>query len=322
MSKKLKPDCYANWVNDCHSNEECCSGICYVGDANNWRDGVCQPKSSTIQGNCLPKWSNSCKESVNCCTGYCDKGPESVWLSGVCKSREILGVKPQGKREILFFMTDFSSDHLPLNIAVKDCQKNWFNKCQSDVECCSNYCYMEPGMKWQYGICKERRDIESIEQKNCYPMFYEGCQDNSDCCTDLLCDKRHGVNIGTCKPYTALKILNEDNEWIECFEDWYEFCTEDEHCCSGICHRFDDIKSNFKTFIAYGLCVPDIRIVPMEIVQALLAKYSPNEMNKEQDGRARTRTTRAVSVADKKVICYVGSWANYKQGDGRFVCIA
>lgn len=187
---------------------------------------------------------------------------------------------------------------------------------------------MAPGTQWEYGVCKQRQEIETIEQQNttCHPMFYEGCKNNSECCTDLLCDKRAGVNTGTCKPYTALKVLNGDNEWIECFEDWYEFCTEDEHCCSGICHQFDDIKSNFTTLISYGVCLPDIRIVPVELVQEFLAHHEQTENNKKnrtrtnQNHRATKRTKRAVSVEEKKVICYIGSWANYKEGDGRFVC--
>lgn len=192
---------------------------------------------------------------------------------------------------------------------------------------------MGPENQWEHGVCKQRQEIEAIVQQNstCHPMFFEGCKNNSECCPDLLCDKRAGVNTGTCKPYTALKLLNEDNEWIECFEDWYEFCTEDEHCCSGICHQFDDIKSNFTTSFSYGVCEPDIRIVTVELVQEFLDHHEQNKTNKQNRTRTnqnqRTmrsenrprRTTRAISVKDKKVICYLGSWANYKDGDGSFV---
>lgn len=83
--------CHANWYNECHSNDECCSKTCYMEKY--WLQGVCQPAKSTIVNNCLGVWSNNCTNSVDCCSGYCDKGPESTWLYGICRSREVQGTK-------------------------------------------------------------------------------------------------------------------------------------------------------------------------------------------------------------------------------------
>lgn len=194
--------------------------------------------------------------------------------------------------------------------------------------------------KWKDGLCTPLQEIDeysSIGPQNksgqtnktnderndtsCYPMFYDGCKLDSDCCTSLLCDKRPGVKTGTCKPYTALKILNEDNEWIECFENWYEYCTEDEECCSGICNQFDSFTNSSSNWTSFGVCVPDIRIVPVTLINEILANHSKAEAEKKQTNQqSRTRNKRSLSVEDKKVICYIGSWANYKKGDGKFVC--
>ena len=39
-------DCKPNWDNQCQSNEECCSKICFKGENNDWKDGLCKPKAS------------------------------------------------------------------------------------------------------------------------------------------------------------------------------------------------------------------------------------------------------------------------------------
>lgn len=187
--------------------------------------------------------------------------------------------------------------------------------------------------QWEYGVCKPDQAIqeyssilplssnksESTENAVCYPMFYEGCKQDSECCSSSQCDRKPGVKTGTCKPYTALKILNEDNEWIECFENWYEYCTADEECCSGICQQFgtSETAANWTRF---GACVPDIRVVPVELVNEILANHSIAEAANKVDRHERSpRMKRSANADDKKVICYLGSWANYKPGDGKFV---
>lgn len=81
--------CRANWNNECHSNDECCSKNCYM--EKHWLQGVCHPAKSTIVKDCLGERSNNCTNSVDCCSGYCDKGPESTWLHGICRSRAVRG---------------------------------------------------------------------------------------------------------------------------------------------------------------------------------------------------------------------------------------
>lgn len=187
--------------------------------------------------------------------------------------------------------------------------------------------------QWEYGVCKPKQEIqeyssilplppnksESTETIACYPVFYEGCKQDSECCSSLQCDRKPGVKIGTCKPYTALKILNEDNEWIECFENWYEYCTQDEECCSGICQQFDTSEKS-ANWTRFGACVPDIRVIPLELVNEILANHTKTEeANKLTQNERSPRTKRSANAGDKKVICYLGSWANYKPGDGKFV---
>lgn len=201
------------------------------------------------------------------------------------------------------------------------------------MECCSKKCFKGADNQWEYGVCRPNQEIKeystllplneskskSTGSPSCYPMFYDGCKRDSDCCESLQCDRKPGVKVGTCKPYTALKILNEENEWIECFENWYEYCTKDEECCSGICQQFDtsDNTANWTTF---GACVPDIRVIPVEVVYEILANHSKTAAkNQPNHQRQSTRVKRSTNSADKKVICYIGSWANYKPGDGKFV---
>lgn len=229
-------------------------------------------------------------------------------------------------------MNSYNDINLPFSSIEKNCRKTWDNKCQNDIECCSKNCFMGgPDSLWQYGVCKPNQEIEeyssllpfnkseSTENKACYPMFYEGCKYDSECCSSLQCDRKAGVKIGTCKPYTALKILNEDNEWIECFENWYEYCTKDEECCSGICQQFD-ASEKAANWTRFGACVPDIRVIPVELVDEILANHSKTEeTNKAMHQGRSTRTKRSANAADKKVICYIGSWANYKPGNGKFV---
>lgn len=97
--------CNDNWTNNCHSNQECCSGICFMGESKNWLDGVCHPANATIIDHCLALWSNKCTSSVDCCTGFCEKGPNSEWLIGVCKSREVQGSKQRSSGKKLHCCT-------------------------------------------------------------------------------------------------------------------------------------------------------------------------------------------------------------------------
>lgn len=103
--------------------------------------------------------------------------------------------------------------------------------------------------QWEHGVCKSNQEIEeyssilplnkseSAKSQACYPMFYEGCKHDSECYSSLQCDRKPGVKMGTCKPCIAFRILNENNEWTDCFENWYEYCTQDEKCCSRICQK-------------------------------------------------------------------------------------
>lgn len=214
----------------------------------------------------------------------------------------------------------------------KECRKTWDNKCRNDVECCSKKCFKGSDDQWEHGVCKPNQEIveyssvsppsenKTTENTSCYPMFYEGCKRDSDCCTSSLqCDRKPGVKVGTCKPYTALKILNEENEWIECFENWYEYCTKDEECCSGICQKFDESEKT-TNWTSFGACVPDIQVIPVELVYEILANHSKTEETNNVIQEGRSRAKRSTNAADKKVFCYIGSWANYKPGDGKFVC--
>lgn len=189
--------------------------------------------------------------------------------------------------------------------------------------------------QWEYGVCKPHQDYQEYalllpqsedkhingneNNKTCYPMFYKGCRSDSNCCTSLLCEKKPGVKVGTCKPYTALKILNANDEWIECFENWYEYCIGNEDCCSGICHQFDSLTSLKRT--SFGVCLPDVRIVSEKVVREIRTNHPNVEVTRDRTTKTQNhrRNKRSTSVGGKKVICYLGSWANYKPGDGKFV---
>lgn len=204
------------------------------------------------------------------------------------------------------------------------CRKTWDNQCKNDVECCSKKCFMGEDNQWEYGVCQPNQEIKDNLPLNkseaCHPMFYEGCRNDSECCTSLQCDRKPGVKVGTCKPYTALKILNEDNKWIECFENWYEYCTKDEECCSGVCQKFDAPK-NTANWTQFGACTPDIRVIPLELLKEILVNHTRTEKpNNATQTERSTRTKRSLTFVDyKRVVCYVGTWANYKPGEGKFV---
>lgn len=180
--------------------------------------------------------------------------------------------------------------------------------CQFDGECCSNNCFKGPESTWKNGVCVPREDGEV-----CHKMFYNGCINDSDCCSSLFCEKKLDLKVGTCKPYTALKLLNAKNQWTECFENWYDYCINDNGCCSGNCHKFTSSMLNYST-TSFGVCLPKIQVVTEEFVQNILKNDSHPGQTNNREQRRKER-----SISEKKVICYLGSWANYKPGDGKFV---
>lgn len=169
----------------------------------------------------------------------------------------------------------------------------------------------------KYSSIKPDNNSKQNEDENCYPLFYEGCKHNVDCCS-RLCDKQAGVKIGTCRPYTAIKLLDENDEWLHCFENWYAYCTKGEECCSGVCLQLNSTTNSSNNLTSFGVCTPDIRIIPVEIVNEIIANLS--KTSPQTPPQTQTRNKRSTTVSDKKVVCYLGSWANYKKDDGKFVC--
>lgn len=169
---------------------------------------------------------------------------------------------------------------------------------------------MGPAGTWKYGVCQPRNDT-----KICLKIFSHGCNNDADCCSATLCEKRLDLKVGTCKPYTPLKLLNANDQWTECFENWYEYCTDDERCCSGHCHKFAETSTNTtSSMTTFGVCLPNIQVASQAFVRNILNNGSNSERTK-----IRERLRKKRSTSEKKVICYLGSWANYKPGDGKFV---
>jgi len=69
----------------------------------------------------------------------------------------------------------FVSTAKPLN-GFAECKRLGNNSCLSDRECCSGYCFKEPG--WELGVCKrpQSRNEDESKQQNAvcnYPSCFE-----------------------------------------------------------------------------------------------------------------------------------------------------
>ncbi|KAL5240563.1 hypothetical protein ACI65C_007973 [Semiaphis heraclei] len=64
----------------------------------------------------------------------------------------------------LFLILIISAKPLGLKAAFRECKHLGNNSCMSNSECCSGYCYREPG--WLLGVCKRIQRPENSDESN------------------------------------------------------------------------------------------------------------------------------------------------------------
>jgi len=62
----------------------------------------------------------------------------------------------------MFFVS--TAKPLGLKAAFKECKHLGNNSCMSHSECCSGYCYREPG--WELGVCKKIHNPQRSDESN------------------------------------------------------------------------------------------------------------------------------------------------------------
>lgn len=187
-------NCHEDWYNHCTQSSDCCSGYCFLGETNNWSEGVCKPSSDapvspettrpseSIKIQCHENWYSHCSQGSDCCSGNCFKGEANNWREGVCKPSPT---------------SDSSSKH-------PDCRVNWNNECHSNQECCSNICFMGESNNWRNGVC---HPANATIVSNCLPLWNNKCQSSVECCSGY-CDRPVDWRFGICKSRGIQNITN------------------------------------------------------------------------------------------------------------------
>jgi len=140
----------------------------------------------------------------------------------------------------------------------KSCFPDWFDKCRTNNECCSNVCDNNNG-QWIYGLCRPNvtpvKNIATTTKTitdGCKPDWYDKCLKSTDCCS-LNCDLRTKWDFGICRPIkTTRKYDHTSFKLNSCKPDWNDTCRKDSDCCSNVCL----ILNNENKWDTSGICQP------------------------------------------------------------------
>ncbi|KAB0790753.1 hypothetical protein PPYR_15658 [Photinus pyralis] len=294
--------CHKLWYNGCTNSTRCCSGHCYFGENTNWEYGVCKwpdlhkdkikLAKDGDSAQCMPLWANKCQNNVDCCSGYCYKGEKGDWQFGLCKNIQM----------IVHYQLETNKS--------TTCNKHEGDSCMGNLDCCTGICDTSTKNTTGQGVCKtnEFYFIISLDDKpnaagnidqtaRCFPLYTTGCSLDKDCCAEgeAYCDRGPDGDwkAGVCRPHSYRLFNDSAKETKVCFEDWYEYCLKDTECCSGWCYK-DPTWS-------YGACFPN----------KTPRSYSTTTT------KSLTRTKRS-SKQKSLMVCYIGTWANYKPDKGKF----